>query len=245
MLGEPLFPMKPIRLVLLAVALIALATRADAAFKSARLLADNPQPVYPAALMLEGITRGSVVFAVAIDETGRVRDTLLLGYTNMHFVRSTLEVLKDWRFEPAELDGAPVPVQTELTIDYSLQGAVITANIINHFFFDSFRNLGDNAWQYTPTRPSALDALPHRVSGAAPAYAINAEKDGVRGRVQVRFYIDENGTVRLPAITTPAHPYLAERAVEAVRTWKFDPPTSHGRPALVVAQQDFEFGDGK
>jgi len=52
--------------------------------------------------------------------------------------------------------------------------------------------------------------------------------------------------VRLPAVTNPdVSPYLAEKAVEAVREWKFEPPLSHGAPALVAASEEFSFGNGK
>jgi len=47
----------------------------------------------------------------------------------------------------------------------------------------------------------------------------------------------------MPAIATAGeHPYLAEQAVLAVRHWKFAPPTSKGRPVLVAAAQEFDFG---
>jgi outer membrane biosynthesis protein TonB len=62
--------------------------------------------------------------------------------------------------------------------------------------------------------------------------------------VQVHFYIDEKGVVRMPAVQNGPHPYLMEMAVEAMKGWKFEPPTSRGRPVLVAAAQTFEFGGG-
>ena len=70
-------------------------------------------------------------------------------------------------------------------------------------------------------------------------------KQGVRGKVQVHFYIDENGAARMPAIDNSDHPYLSEIAVEAVRGWKFEAPTANGAPVLVEALQEFNFGDSK
>jgi len=63
--------------------------------------------------------------------------------------------------------------------------------------------------------------------------------------VEVRFYIDETGAVRMPAVDSDAHPYLAETAVTAVKEWRFAPPTHDGRPVLVAASQVFDFSSTK
>jgi TonB family protein len=137
-------------------------------------------------------------------------------------------------------------VQTELRFDFTLEGAVITTNITNHFLFDGFENAGDNAVTYQPGRADQLDSSPVKLSGSAPKYPVNAAKEGVRGKVHVRFYIDMNGDVRMPAIASAGeHPYLAEQAVFAIRQWKFAPPTCKGRPVLVAAAQEFDFGDAR
>ena len=74
---------------------------------------------------------------------------------------------------------------------------------------------------------------------------MEAEQKGVSGRVKVHFYIDEQGAVRMPAVPADAQPYLATVAIKALREWKFQPPTSRGRPVLVAAAQEFAFGAGQ
>ncbi len=237
--------MKTSPCVLLSFALAASAISAFAAFQSAQPLPGNTQPLYPPALVMDGITRGRAYIAVSIDETGRVKEMLPLAYSNIRFARASMEALREWRFAPAQVDGQPVPVQTEMSFEYTLEGAVITTNMLNHFFFDSFDNIGDYALVYRPGQSSRLDRPPVRISGEAPKYATAAAKDGVRGRVEVRFYIDENGAVRLPAVSASANPYLAEQAVEALRNWKFEPVTSRGQPVLITATQEFNFDAGR
>jgi hypothetical protein len=41
--------------------------------------------------------------------------------------------------------------------------------------------------------------------------------------------------------TNEANEELAAIAITAVSQWQFDPPTSKGKPVLVLAQQDFSF----
>jgi len=202
-------------------------------------------PVYPAALILTGVTEGSAVIGVSVDSEGRVKDQLVLAYTDSRFARTSTETLRDWRFTPATLDGVPVPVQFELRFDYSLEGAVITAGVLDHFLYDRYSKLGPRTLAYRPAEADKLDHVPVRIGGGAPKYALAAQKDGVHGVVTVRFYIDEQGNVRLPAISGVPNPYLGEQAMAAVREWKFQPVTRGGEPVLVAAQQEFNFGSGQ
>jgi TonB family protein len=232
--------------LLLSVAVFATAALAgSAAFESARTLPDNPMPVYPNGLRMSGVTQGRAIIAVSVDHEGHVKDQLVLAYTDPQFARASTEVLRDWRFVPAKLDGAPVSVQFELTFDYTLEGAVITTGINDHFLYDRFENMGPNALAYRPAPAAKVDRTPVRVVGESPKYARAAARDGVRGVVTVRFYIDEQGNVRLPSVTGAPDAYLTEQAMTAVREWKFEPVTSRGEPVLVAAQQEFNFGSGR
>jgi TonB family protein len=235
--------MNTLRFLFLAALSIPAATGL-AQFESARLASDNDMPAYPPSLLMSGVTRGYVVIATSIDTEGKVQDALVLAYTQPQLAETALQALRSWRFIPARLDGVPVPVQRELRIDFSLEGAVITTNAMNHFFFDGFDGAGDMHLSRQLCPVSRLDRLPTRVAGDAPGYAKEASKDGVMGRVQVHFYIDERGEVRFAGVQPDPglHPYLMEQAVEAVRRWKFDPPTSNGRPVMVAAVQKFDFG---
>jgi outer membrane biosynthesis protein TonB len=64
----------------------------------------------------------------------------------------------------------------------------------------------------------------------------------VRARLELRrFYIDQEGKPRLPAILSMDDPILAEIALETIREWRFAPPTSGGEPAITRARQQFVF----
>lgn len=241
--GEPPINMNPPRSLVFA-ALLTLALPASAQFESARFHPDNVMPPYPPSLQMAGVTRGNVVVAVTIDPEGKVQDAMVLAHTQERLADTALTALRGWRFIPARLDGTPVPIQTELTIEFSLEGAVISTNMINHFFFDNMPGMGDMAVTSHLCPANRLDRLPQRLEGESPRYADAAGKDGVRGRVRVHFYIDERGEVRFACAEPAGHPYLLEQAVQAVRRWKFEPPTSRGRPVLVAAVQDFDFDSG-
>ncbi len=241
--GSPPIPMKTFRSFLLA-ALLVPAAPGLAQFESVRFPSDNPMPQFPPTLMMDGITRGQVVVAVSIDPEGKVQDAMVLAHTHPRLADTALAALREWRFLPARLDGTPVPVQTELTIDFNLEGAVISTNRLDLFFLDHTGGAGRKGVTTHLCPAQQLDRPPQRVAGEAPRYAEAAGKDGVQGRVRVHFYINEAGEVRFASAVPDAHPYLMEQAVAAVRRWKFEPPTSHGRPVLVAAVQEFSFGSG-
>lgn len=236
--------MKTLRSLLFA-ALLLPAVPVLAQFESARFHPDNSLPAYPPSLTMAGITKGYAITVVSIDPEGKVQDAMVLAHTNQRLAETALAAVRGWRFLPAKLDGEAVPVQVELKIDFSLEGAVISSNLINHFFFDGMANAGDLAIQTALCPPERLDRLPERMDAPAPHYATTAAKEGVGGRVQVHFYIDERGEVRFACAEPVGHPYLMEQAVLAVRRWKFAPPTSRGRPVMVAAVQEFNFGGGE
>jgi len=231
--------------MLLLAGLLLAAPAFAANFESIQILPDNEAPVFPGTLVAQGITRGRAVVALSVGVDGRADDCLVLAYTNERLAKVAVDSLKSWRFIPARLDGQPVRAQTELSFDFSVEGAVITSNITERFQADMFGNMAERRPVYRVFRRDELDRMPAKVAGESPRYATEAEKEGVRGRIAVHFYIDEQGAVRLPSVLAGPHPYLMEKAVEALKGWKFEPPTSHGRPVLVAAAQEFDFGGGK
>jgi len=236
--------MNIIRKLLVLLALAA-AARAGAAFESARFDPDNALPNFPGSLQLQGITRGDVLVALSISDEGRVADFLVLGCTQEALATTCREALPGWRFTPARLDGVPVPTQLTLKVSFSLEGAVVSGNALNHYFYDHLGSWGDGRLVYRLHHADEIDRVPALTNTLAPKYAREAAQQGVRGKVQVNFYIDETGRVRLPSVDAVPQPYLAEKAVAAVREWRFTPPTSNGKPVLVAASQEFDFSGGK
>ncbi len=211
-----------------------------AAFDSVKFDEDNLPPEFPLVLIGDGVSEGEVVMAISIDASGKLVDSLVLAYTHKPFVRSCQDALKDWKFIPARFDGETVGVQTVLTFHFNRSGYV-ESNMVN-----ITRNYVSGRFPPRMSKrlvPSAeLDRPPLPVSTVNPKYAPQARERGIRGSVNVRFYIDEEGAVRLPSVSSTAHPYLADLAVEALRSWRFQPGLYQGKPALVAASQDFHFG---
>jgi TonB family protein len=244
--GNPDIPMKTILQRIPLLIFLAVAVQALAAFESAKLSPDNLMPQFPASLITAGVTEGHVTFAVSIGADGKLNDSLPLSYTHLGFVTMCRMVMKDWEITPARLDGQNVPVQMELRFDFKREGVVETntINISNHYLELMMPDIFTRQYAYRMALSKELDHAPVAVTTVNPVYAKEAEKDGVSGKVQVYFYIDEKGEVRFPSVTADAHPYLSDIAVTALRQWHFQPPTRHGEPVMIAASQEFDFGSG-
>jgi len=202
-------------------------------------LIERVDPVFPNEVTLQGISRGIVACVVDVDTQGRVEDVLITAHTHRSFARVVREALPLWRFEPAKLNGRPVPAQTQLTFTIEAVGVVVSMDS-GTYVRTRFENVLGQPWDYRTFSLQELDAIPVPQKTVVPAYPREiAERN--RGTVRVNFYIDETGAVRVPIAEPDAPLELAGAAVAAVREWKFSPPLRNGRPVLAFASQDFNF----
>jgi TonB family protein len=79
------------------------------------------EPLYPEAARRFRVS-GYAIFECVIDKSGSVRDLRLLkGLPSPTLTYCAMEALRQWKFQPATLDGAPVDVRFHLTINYKLR----------------------------------------------------------------------------------------------------------------------------
>ena len=94
--------------------------RVSAGVQPARLLRRTP-PIYPQQERDNGV-QGYVTFHAVIDKAGFISSTqLATPYAKPDFVQAALDAIKNWQYEPTRLNGEPVEVMTEITIDFTLQ----------------------------------------------------------------------------------------------------------------------------
>lgn len=65
--------------------------------------------------------RNVTIFQVVITKEGRVRDVRFLKLGAPELAQPIREAVEDWRFKPATLDGEPVAVYHNLTLNIRLQ----------------------------------------------------------------------------------------------------------------------------
>jgi TonB family protein len=202
------------------------------------------EPTYPSVLVPLGVKSGTASVAVAVDDAGRLTDYLVTAYSHPAFADSAVAAVKKWRFQPAQVRGFPRNSKSDLTFRFQMEGVVVmTMTVLSYEEMLDLR-LTPGSTVYRACTLGELDRIPNPTRIVQPDYPKELARSSRGGHVSVAFYIDELGHVRMPSVspeTDEANEELSGIAVTAVSQWVFDPPTSKGKPVLVLAQQDFSF----
>jgi TonB family protein len=202
---------------------------------------------YPRRATDIGVTRGEVHVSVQVDETGKLMDHLVTAYTHPLLAESAVQALKKWKYEPAWVRGEPRSATVDLTFNFENRGIVVVDLSVSSYVQLRDVQLRPGAYSYGAKTLRQLDRIPTPTKVVQPVYPPDAVKPGQGAVVTVFFYIDEQGRVRLPAVsreTSERSNVLAAAAVNAVAQWQFEPPLSRGQAVLVAARQDFNFPAG-
>jgi len=202
-------------------------------------------PVFPLELPELGYMEGEARIAIAVDETGKLTDWLIIGYSHRRFAEESVNAIKQWQFEPAKVRGKPVAVQIELVISFETSGVVISSSDLNSMVQRYSTRLFKTRDAFRPCTMKEIDRIPTPQNAVSPMYGESLVKQGVQGTVTIEFFIDETGAMRMPAVLNADYDELASLAVAAIQQWKFEPPTCRGLPVMVRAKQVFHFGPKK
>ena len=83
-------------------------------------LVHRVQPAYPPLARAARI-QGPVVLQAVISKSGTIENLQVLNGHPM-LVRSALDAVRQWRYRPYFLNGEPVEVETQITVNFILSG---------------------------------------------------------------------------------------------------------------------------
>jgi TonB family protein len=92
-----------------------------------------------------------------------------------------------------------------------------------------------------PYRPGAGISPPSLLREVKPDYSDEGRRRNIEGEVQLEIVIRSDGSVGDVTLRRGLGAGLDERAVDAVRQWRFSPATRQGVPVDVVVQVSVEF----
>ena len=84
-------------------------------------------------------------------------------------------------------------------------------------------------------------AAPIPIHRAEPVYTEEARNAKIEGAVLIQMVIDENGVPTEPKVVRSLDKGLDEKALEAVKQWRFKPGLREGKPASVTANIEINF----
>ena len=82
---------------------------------------------------------------------------------------------------------------------------------------------------------------PRPIEKREPAYTQEARDARIEGTVVLRVEIDKEGRIRRADLVRGLDPGLDLNALDAVRTWRFDPARKAGKPVIVRAIIEVNF----
>jgi TonB family protein len=199
-------------------------------------------PEYPATAKQAHI-QGTVVLKVTIDKSGEVQSLQLVSGHPM-LAPAAIDAVKQWKYRPYLLNGNPITVETNVTVNFTLVGDAPeqwTAGNVSGGTA-SPEPVGIARGVIGPA--AANGAVPQRirvsqgveqkiiVSKVQPEYPGDAKAERIQGIVELKAIIDKEGNVASLQLIS-GHPRLAPAAIDAVRQWKYRPYLLNGTPLEV------------
>jgi TonB family protein len=210
------------------------------------LILTKVDPIYPP-LARRARIQGTVILRVVINKSGDVENMQLFSGHPM-LAQAALDAVKQWKYKPYLLNGAPVEVETTVMVNFTLPEMRPSQGVV-----------GDAPGGILPDAPSALRSISPvdadrpgvvRVaqgemaelltSKVPPEYPAVPKRARIQGTVVLRVDIDKEGNVSNIQLIS-GHPLLAPAAIDAVKQWKYKPYLLNGAPVEVETQVRVNF----
>lgn len=225
------------KLVIVAVVLTGLASGQSTAPKSyafkpgessEAVLVQKVDPVYTKEARDAGI-EGVVLLSFRVDDRGTPRDITLRMRLGHGLDERATEALKQWRFEPATLDGFPTTSFATAEMRFRVDGTA------------SSRLLVGPPPQRSLTLMRSGQTMPVPIRKVDPDYTQQATDARIEGAVTLSIVVNESGIPTDIKVLRPLGYGLDQKAVEAVEQWRFRPGMKDGRPVSVPANVEVNF----
>jgi TonB family protein len=197
------------------------------------------EPIYPLALTFESIHEGYAEIGFVVSPEGNLVESFVTEYSHPAFSDEVERSVKQCKFKPLAADQPQVARRYFLRFNFRREGAVVVISQLDAVMGRIWAAIGSDAVSVCKLRE--LDQIPDLLTIVVPHYPAEMVTKRTAGNALVTFYIDETGTVRAAGVIEASRPEFGTAAVEAVRQWKFVPPTRKQCPVRVFAAQEFIF----
>ena len=173
-------------------------------------------PLYSDAARSRGI-EGVVSIEARIGIDGTIKHLRVVKGLGYGLDENALLAVGDWRFLPATRGGQPVDATTQIDVEFNLRNAEINELIAN----DMATRLGPGV-----VPPQVV----HRVE---PGYGLRMNAQGQAGGVILDAVIPEDGIPKIVRVIQSLDWELDEKAINALKQWRFSPAMKDGMPVKV------------
>jgi TonB family protein len=209
------------------------------------LLVKKVQPQYPSDAKH---IQGAVVLKAVIDKEGNISNLQLISGHPM-LAPAAIEAVKQWTYKPFLLNGEPIEVETNVTVNFTLADKPPAEGIagdkpggVPPGEIGSIASPADATNPSIPQRVRVSSGVSQGllVSKVPPQYPPDAKDQRIQGVVLMKVTIDKEGNVANIQLVS-GHPMLAPPAIEAVKQWKYKPYLLNSAPVEVETQVQVNF----
>jgi TonB family protein len=171
---------------------------------------------------------------------GNFHDVKVLG-GDEEFSASALDAVSQWRYTPASVNASPVPVRLFVTMECDkgkVHSAVEPDTLPTQPENEAVERIsGQEAFKVDPTRMKP----PKPVYTPDPDYSEEARRAKYQGVLVVGMIIGRDGNPKAEWAVKKLGLGLDQKAIEAVRRWKFQPAVKNGEPVAVLINVEVSF----
>ncbi len=178
---------------------------------STPVLEDSPSPEYSKEAKNNKI-EGSVILIVGINHKGRVEIAEVVKGLGFGLDEKALKTVTKWKFKPAMQEGKAVSSVAKVEVSFQFPHPFTELDM------GQFERVGNGV------------SAPKPISYPEPEYTPEARQAKTQGVVVVGVVVETDGTIKSAFIMRSLNPGLDQKAMEAVRKWKFKPAMKNNQP---------------
>ena len=198
-------------------------------------------PEFPDFVRSSGNNRGMVTAAIGRDAEGYVTDVLVLSSSNAQLSRSVVDAVRKWKFaRPGNLAPMGQQIFPIAKFLFSAKGIAVVSALTGSLASKD-RDVDENSPVILPSFAD-LDTVPKALNHPMPRFTGTLAARVAGGTATVKFFVDEDGKVRVPVVTECTAPELGLAALAAVEQWTFEPPRANGHSTIALETGLFTFG---
>lgn len=180
----------------------------------------------------------SIDVAVLFNEQGIVDDWVPIRTNDIKLVQSIRNVIEDWKIRPPIMQGEPSWSFVSLQVEFQHRGAVVSLTPVETLM-SATGSMRDDIDIVVPF--SELDTIPKPIEMESPKLSRQLLENNSGMTVEFEFFIDEEGSVRMPIVREIETEELAAAIMlDSLLKWKFEAPTKRGKPVMTRAVVPFK-----
>jgi TonB family protein len=194
-------------------------------------LLSKPELAYPKEALQQHI-EGKVELELTVSPQGDVvSERVVWGPSALQ--QATMEVFKKLKYIPFLRDGQPSVALVQAIVAYENDHAVMSTES-DHATQNVIKVCSDK-------NPQPCATPPHPVKSPPPEYSAEAREAKIEGAVVLGTVVGVDGNARDIRVVQSLGHGLDEKAIEAVKKWKFEPGTNAGVPVAVLMNVEMDF----